>query len=280
MTVKIVTDSMCDIPQPIIQELDITVVPASLRFGQDVYRDGIDIGPDEFYRRLEAGTVRPSTSQPTPQDFVSAYNHAGEAADGILSIHLSGKLSGTFESAMMAAKKLMPKGRDIEVVDSQSVTTGFGLLVIEAAKMAKSGMGLVELFEKIKIMTKDIHMLGFFDTLKYLAQGGRIGKAKALLGSLLNVKPILSMSDGEIVPVSQVRTREKATERLYEFVKSAKNVRNLSIIHSTTPDEAQKLAERLDGVFPKEKTVISRLGSVLGVHGGPGILFVAVLGDY
>jgi DegV family protein with EDD domain len=280
MTVKIVTDSMSDIPRPIAEELDIEVVPASLHFGQHIYRDGVDITPDEFYSRLQEVPTPPGTFQPTPQDFANVYHRLKEKADDILSIHISSKLSGSFNSAMSAARKLLPGDKSIEVIDSQSLTTGFGLLVIEAAKLAKAGMGLPELMDKVKHMTKDIHMLGFFDTLKYLAQGGRIGQAKALMGSLLNIKPILTMKDGEILPVKQVRTRARATDCLCDFVRKAKNIKNLSIIHSTTPDEAAMLAERLDDVFPKEKTIISQLGSALGVHGGPGILFVCGVGEY
>jgi len=217
-----------------------------------------------------------STSQPPPQDFFNVYQELIKASDGILSIHISSKLSGTYESAVVAAKKLMPEGRQIEVVDSLSVTMGLGLLVIEAARMARAGVSLSELFEKTKLMVPDIHLLGFFDTLKYLALGGRIGKAKAMLGSVLDVKPILTVKDGEYMPISQVRNRARAADRLFEFVSKATNIKNLSVIYSTTPDEAQTLAERLGSVFPREQIVISQLSSALGVHGGPGVLFVAM----
>ena len=276
MTVKIVTDSTCDIPQQLVRELGITVVPEFLRFGQKTYRDGIDINQDEFYRELQNNPVYPSTSQPPPQDFFSVYQKLLTASDDILSIHISSKLSGTYESALVAAKKLMPEGCHIEVVDSLSVTMGLGLLVIEAAKMAQLGMSLPELFEKTKLIIPDIHLLGFFDTLKYLALGGRIGKAKAMLGSVLNVKPILIVKEGEMMPASQVRTRARATDRLFEFVSKATKIRALSVIYSTTPDEAQTLAERFGNLFPKEQIIMSQLSSALGVHGGPGILFVAM----
>lgn len=278
MTVRIVTDSTCDIPSPLVKELGIAVVPEYLRFGQKTYRDGIDISPDEFYRELQTNPVHPSTSQPSPQDFFDVFNNLTTCSDGILSITISSKLSGTYESACIAAGKLKP-GYHIKVLDSLSVTTGLGLLVIEAANMAKTGMSLTELFEKTRLLVNDIHMLGFFDTLKYLAAGGRIGKAKALLGSILDVKPLLTVKDGEMSPVGQVRTRAKAADRLFEFARKAVKIRNLSVVYSTTPDEALTLAARLDGVFPKEKTVISQLSSALGVHGGPGVMFVAMLAN-
>lgn len=276
MTVNIVTDSTCDVPQQLVRELGITVVPEYLRFGQKVYRDGIDISQDEFYRKLQSNLVYPSTSQPPPQDFFNVYQELIKASDGVLSIHIYSKLSGTYESALVAAKKLMPEGSQIEVVDSLSVTMGLGLVVIEAARMAQSGMSLSELLEKTKLVVHDIYLLGFFDTLKYLALGGRIGKARAMLGSILDVKPILTVKDGEMMPVSQVRNRARASDRLFEFVSKATNIKDLSVIYSTTPDEAQILAERLGNIFPKEKTIISQLSSALGVHGGPGVLFVAM----
>jgi DegV family protein with EDD domain len=278
LTVKIVTDSTCDIPEPMVTDLGITVVPEYLCFGRKLYRDGVDINPDEFYKELQINAIHPTTSQPSPQDFLDVYQGLKGASEGILSIHISGKLSGTVESARIAANKLT-QGCKIEVLDSLSVTSGLGLLVIEAAKMARTGMDLPELLEKTKRQVSDIHMLGFFDTLKYLAAGGRIGRAKALLGSVLDVKALLSVKDGEMTPVGQVRTRSRAADRLYEFASKATNIRNLSIVYSTTPDEAQTLAWRLNGIFPKERTVISQLSSALGVHGGPGVIFVAMLAN-
>jgi DegV family protein with EDD domain len=278
LTVKIVTDSTCDVPASLVKELGITIVPEYLRFGQKLYRDGIDISQDEFYRELQSSAVHPSTSQPSPQDFSDVYQNLMGASDGILSIHLSSRLSGTYESARIAANKL-PPAYPIEVLDSLSVTTGLGLLVIEAARMALTGMSLAELFAKTKLLINDIHMLGFFETLKYLAAGGRIGKAKALLGAILDVKPLLTVKNGEMTPVGQARTRTRAVDRLYEFARKAIHIRNLSIVYSTTPDEALTLAVRLDSIFPKGKTVISQLSSALGVHGGPGILFVTMLAN-
>ena len=275
MKVKIVTDSTSDIPAPVAAALDITVVPAYSRFGEQSYRDGIDISKDAFYQRLRTDPVHPNSSQPSPQDFISSYRSL-EAPDGILSIHISSRLSGTCNSALIAAGSLLPEGCKIQVVDSLSVTMGHGLMVIEAARLAQAGMGLAELTEKTKAMVPHIHFLGFFDTLEYLARGGRIGKAKALMGSLLTVKPLLTMKDGELVPIGQVRSRGKAIDRLYEFVSRTNNIQELSIIHSTTYEEARALAERLGGIVPAEKIIIAQLGAALGVHGGPGILFAAV----
>ena len=277
MVVKIVTDSSADLPDQLIQELGITVIPLYVRFGEEVYRDRVDISEDEFYRRLEHDPVHPVTIQPGPQDFLELYKKLTEDADGIVSIHISGKLSGTCNSALMG-KDMMETGCPIEVVDSYAVSMGLGLMVIVAAQAAKAGESLEEVVAAATQAIPKMHLLALFDTLEYLQKGGRIGKAKALLGSILNVKPVLTLKDGEVVPAGQVRTRAKGTEKLVEFVKSVEDIQDLAVVHSTTPDEAQALAERIGSLFDREKIKMSRLGPVLGVHMGPGVLIVAARG--
>jgi len=278
MTIKIVTDSTADLPAQLVQELGITVVPLYVRFGEEVYRERVDITEDEFYQRLLRDPVHPSTIQPTPQDFVDVYQKLSSEADGIVSIHISGKLSGTCNSALQG-KKMIEKGCPIEVVDSQSITMGLGLIDIVAATAAKAGEGLQQVVEEAKQAIPNTRVLGLLDTLKYLLLGGRIGKAKALLGSILNVKPMIALKDGEVVPAGQARTRTKGIQRLFDFVKDTSNIQDLAILHSTTPDEAQTLAERVDPIFTKERIKFARLGTTLGVHGGPGFLAVAIRGS-
>jgi len=273
MTVRIVTDSSCDLPTELVQELGITVVPLYVRFGEEVYREQVDISLDEFYKRLEQGPIHPVTIQPSPQDFVTAYQKVASEADGIVSIHISSKLSGTFNSAL-EGKKLLEKDFPIEVVDSQIITVGLALICIAAAKMAKAGESLASVVEEVKQMLPNIHLLALLDTLKYLQKGGRIGKAKALLGSILNVKPMITLKEGEVVPAGQTRSRSKGIERLFSFVESASNIEDLAIAYSTTPDEAQALAERLGSILTKEAVKVIRLGTTLGVHMGPGSLAI------
>jgi len=275
MTVKIVTDSSCDLPAEIVQELEITVVPLYVRFGEEVYREQVDISLDEFYQKLEHGPIHPVTIQPGPQDFVTAYQKLTQEADGIVSIHISSKLSGTCNSALQG-KKLLEKDFPIEVVDSQIITVGLGLICIAAAKMAKAGESLDSVVEEVKQMIPNIRLLALLDTLKYLQKGGRIGKAKALLGSILNVKPMITLKEGEVVPAGQTRSRSKGIERLFSFVESASNIEDLAIAYNTTPDEAQALAERLGSLFTKEAVRVGRLGTTLGVHMGPGGLAIGI----
>ena len=275
MTIKIVTDSAADLPAILTKELDITVVPVYLRFGKEVYRDRVDISEEEFYQRLLHDPVHPNTTQPTPQDFASVYDKLSQEADGIISIHITSKLSGTYNSAVQG-KKMVENRCPIEVVDSQTVSIAVGLMAIQASKMARSGMSLQKILDELSKIIPNVHLLILFDTLKYLVKGGRVGKAKGLVGSVLNVKPLLAMKDGELAPSGQVRTRSKGIDRLLDFVKNATEIQDLAILHSTTPDEAQALVERTSSVFPKERTILARLGPGLGVHGGPGILAIAL----
>jgi len=274
MTVKIVTDSSADLPAQLVQELGITIVPLYVRFGEKVYRDRVDISEDEFYQKLLYDPIHPSTIQPTPQDFASVYQKLSLEADGIVSIHISAKLSGTCNSALQG-KEMIEKGCPIEVVDSQTTSMGLGLIDIAAAIVAKAGEGLQTVMEEVKQAIPNIHLLFLLDTLEYLLRGGRIGKAKALLGQILNVKPVLILKGGEVVPAGQVRSRSKGIDRLFDFAKSASNIQDLAVVYNTTPDEAQALGERIGTIFDKEQIKLARVGPMLGVHSGPGALAVA-----
>jgi len=276
MPVKIVTDSGADLPEELAKELGITVVPLYIRFGEEVYRDRVSISADEFYERLTHDTVHPSTTQPGPQDFLEAYQKLSADADGIVSIHISGKLSGTCNSALMA-KDMLEGECPVEVVDSETLTMSLGLIVIAAAEMAKAGESMDKIVEWVKQAIPKTYLFFLLDTLEYLKKGGRIGKAKALLGSILSVKPMLTMKDGELVPAGQARTRAKGMDKLFDFVENAGNIEDLAVVYNTTPDEAQNLAERLGSVFAKEKIRMARVGPGLGVHGGPGAIIVSFI---
>ncbi len=276
MTVKIVTDSTADLPVLLAQELGITVVPVYVRFGQKVYRDRVDISETEFYQKLVESPVHPTTSQPSPADFADVYKKLSREADEIVSIQVTSKLSGTYNSALQG-RELAEMGHPIEVVDSLSISMGLGLIAIAAAKAAIAGESLQAVMEEIRQCIPCIRLLGVFDTLKYLLLGGRIGKAKALLGSVLNVKPLLTMRDGELLPAGLARTRSKGIDRLFDLVKNALNIQELAIVHSTTPDEAGSLKERIASIFDRERIHIARLGPALGVHGGPGALILALM---
>jgi len=277
MTIKIVTDSTADLPPQLAKEHGITVVPVYLRFGDEVFHDGVDISADEFYRRLTHDPVHPSTTQPSPQDFADVYKGLTKKADGIISIHLSSKLSGTCNSALQG-RETAGKECPIEVIDSEVVTMGLGQLAIAANTLAQSGKSLQQVVEEVKQMIPSIHVLGLLDTLKYLALGGRIGKVQALLGSVLNVKPMLTIKDGVLTPAGRVRSRAKGTDILFDYVKNAVDIQDLAVVYNTEREEAQAFVKRLGAIFPEERIRLAQLGPALGVHTGPGILFISLRG--
>ncbi|MFC1874206.1 DegV family protein [Chloroflexota bacterium] len=276
MTVKIITDSLSDITDDLAQELGITIVPLTVLFGHEAFLDRVTITTDEFYARLPTDPHWPTTTQPPPSTFVEVYNKLAKETDEILVVTLSKKLSGTYESAM-SAKGMIEKKCRIEVIDSQAVAMGLGLIVISAAKAALDGAKLDELTELVNSAIPRAHFIVYFDTLKYLAKGGRIGKAQGLLGSMLSVKPILVVKDGEMAPLTRVRSQASGMDYLYNFAVRFTNVDKVAVEHTTTADEADRLAARLGSLLPEENIYRSTVSPVLGVHGGPGAVALTVL---
>ncbi len=275
MAVKIVTDSLSDITSDIAGGLGITVVPLTVIFGHESFLDRVTITTDDFYHRLIHDTVWPTTTQPPPGTFVDVYNELAKETEEILVVTLSSKLSGTYQSAL-SAKSMVKKCR-IEVIDSQTVAMGLGLIVLTAAKAAQTGANIDELVTLVRQAMKRSHFVVYFDTLQYLAKGGRIGKAQSLLGSLLSVKPILTVKEGEMAPLTRVRSLTAGMDYLYNFASGFANIEALAVEHTTTSDVADRLAERFNSVFPKERIYRSTVSPVLGVHGGPGAIAVTVL---
>lgn len=276
MTVRVVTDSTADLPPHLVESLGITVVPLNIHFGQERYRDRIDITEDEFYERLLTGSVFPTTTQPSPGAFVEVYRRLAEETDAIISIHIAAKLSGTLNSTELARGMLEGDCR-IELVDTLSVSMGEGMTVLAAARAAQAGAGLDEVLAVAQDALSRVRILVVLDTLEYLQRGGRIGRAQAFLGSLLNVKPILTVQDGEFHPVARVRTRSRAIERLYEFVRGFPKVEELSVVYSTGREDAEAFFQRLEDVCPPERFHLARFGPVLGTHAGPRALAVGVV---
>lgn len=269
MTVAVVVDSTADIPQHLRDQYRISVVPLLILFGKEQYRDGVDLTGDEFYRRLVEGKVHPTTSQPSPGDFVDVYEKLAADHDGIISIHVGGKLSGTVRSAQQAAD--MVTSVPIQVIDSGSVSLGMGFLGIEAAKMAAAGKSLDEIATAIKAMIPRIELWAVLDTLTYLERGGRIGKTSAFLGNLLSVKPMIYIR-GEVLPGERLRTHKKAITRMVELATDEGPYEHLAVVHSGAEPYALELADKLADVHPRDQIVIALLTGVIGVHGGPGLV--------
>jgi len=278
MTVKIVTDSVADLPPEVVQELGITVVPLNVRFGEKVYRDGIDLTAEQFYERLKHSQILPVTSVPSPATFAEAYDKLAEETDEILAIILSSKLSGTCEVALQSIGLMKRKCR-VEVIDSQSAIMGEGLVAITAARAAQAGASLDEVKDIAQRNVKRVEFRAAFDTLEYLKRGGRIGAAQALLGSVLKINPIIMIKDGVVHPAGRERSRTKAIDHLCHFAMGYAHIEEMAIEDATTPDDAEMLAERLSVKFPKERIYRSKTSPVIGTHTGPHILIVSVLGD-
>ncbi|MEE8419973.1 MAG: DegV family protein [Dehalococcoidales bacterium] len=276
MTVKIVTDSLSDIVDGVSDELGITVVPLYVRFGEKVYRDRIEITTDEFYHRLVNDDVLPTTTQPSPGDFLEVFNKLAKETDEILVITVSSKLSGTYQSALQAKSMVEGKCR-IEIVDSETVIMGLGLIVLSVAKAARDGAGLDELVELARGAMPRSHAIMSFDTLKYLAKGGRIGRAQGLLGSLLSFKPILTVKEGVVSPVTKVRTKAAGMEYLCNFVAGFPKIEELAVEFATTPEAADELVKRISSLFPEERIYRATVSPVIGTYTGPNVLSVSVL---
>ena len=276
MAVKIVTDSTSDITSDLAQKFGVTVVPLTVSFGHDSFLDRVEISTDEFYRRLSQENIFPTTTQPAPGVFADFYNKLAEESDEILTIVISSKLSGTYQSATNAKNMVGNKCR-IEVIDSQKMAMGLGLIVIAAAQAAKDGASLDEVMEVVNKRIPRSHLVIYFETLKYLAKGGRIGKAQGLLGSMLSIKPILTVKDGEMTPLTRVRSKAAGMDYIHNFVAGFPNIEKLAVEYCTTPDDADKLAESLSPLFPKEQIYLSTISPVLGTYAGPGALAVTVM---
>ena len=278
MTVKIVTDSVADLPSQVVKELDITVVPILIRWGEELYRDGIDLTAEQFYERLKRSKIPPSTSVPSPGTFAEAYDKLAEEANEILAIIVTSRLTGTYNVALQSIGLMKRKCR-VEVLDSKCATMAEGFVVMKAAQAAQAGASLDEVMEVTRKTIPRVDFLSTFDTLEYLKRGGRIGKAQAFLGSILKVNPLITLRDGVVEPVGRTRSRAKAIDRLCEFAMSYSHIEEIAIEEATTPDEAEMIAERLSAKFPKERIYRSKPSPVIGAHTGPGFLLVAVLGD-
>ena len=276
MTVKIVTDTLSDITDDLAKEWGLTTVPLYVRFGKQMYRDRVEISSEDFYRRLVNEPVLPSTTQPTPNDFSEVYNKLAQETDEILVIVVSSKLSGTYQSAAQARDYTKGKCR-IEIVDSMTVAMAEGLIVIAAAKAIKAGAGLKEVAQMARQAVSRSHLIAYFDTLKYLAKGGRIGKAQGLLGSVLSVKPILTVKEGEMAPLTRVRSMNAGLDYLYNTVAGYKNIEGLAVEHATTPVDADNLVERLGAIYPKERIYRSVISPVIGTYAGPNALALTIL---
>jgi DegV family protein with EDD domain len=268
--IRIVTDSSCDLPDEVLESHRITVVPLTIRFGDEEFIDREQLSKDEFWRRLTEGTVLPETAAPAVGRFQDAFRRlSDEGAEGVVVICISSKISATNQSAVLAAEQF-PGGIPIRVIDSGLVSAALGLVAIEAAELAASGAGIEAVDQTAREASAASNIYATLDTLEFLKRGGRIGGAQAFIGGLLDIKPIIEFKDGAVEAAGRVRTRRKALAAVVDHVAAlGHRIRRFGVIHSDPADLDEFLAALR--VVRDETPMVARLGPVVGTHAGPGV---------
>jgi DegV family protein with EDD domain len=273
-SIAIVTDSTADLPSQLARTRSITVVPLTLNFEGRSLLDGVDIRPSEFYRKLPNATTHPTTSQPSAGRFAEAYSDLLVDHSDVISIHISEKLSGTYASASQGAE--MTDSKRVHVIDSQLVSMSLGLLTLAASEMVSRGDGASSIVERVSSMRELVQTYFSVATLEFLRRGGRIGRASAMLGSVLQVKPVLCIRDGLVTPLERVRTFDRALNRVVELTREVDRGKGLCVIvgHADAEADAERVARELEPHC--ETLMIQPLGPVVGAHAGPGVVGVGV----
>lgn len=274
MTVKVVTDSACDLPQELVEELGIAIVPLTVRFGADEYVDRRDLTTAEFWDKCDASPTLPETAAPAPGVFEAAYREAaGTGHDGVVAVVLSGGLSATMQAAQVAADAVADV-IPVRVVDSKQVSGALGLIVIEAAKLSANGKNIDDVAGYAEDAAARTKLYATFDTLDNLRKGGRIGRAQAFFGTVLSMKPVIELIDGVVEPESRQRTRTRSLRHLADKVRDAGKVDHLVLLHADAPD-FEDLLSMLTAYVPRDQILVSKVGAVIGTHSGPRAMAVA-----
>jgi len=268
MAVRIVTDSACDLPQARADALGIEIVPLTIRFGDEEFVDRVELSNQEFWRKVATSPVLPETAAPSPGSFEERFRSlAAAGADGIVCINLSSRLSGTMQSAQVAAKAL--EGQiPVTVVDSLTVSMGLGNQCIAAQELAAGGASADEVAELARNLAQHTHLFGALDTLEHLRRGGRIGGAQAMLGSMLSIKPVIEVRDGVVAESGKVRTRSKSLVHLAEKLAAATNPSKVYAFHAQAPD-IEEFLDRISAIVPRDQIEVGEIGPVIGTHAGP-----------
>ena len=274
--IALVTDSTADLTPAMKTEYKAHVMPLKILFGEQEYLDG-ELTSEEFYLRLASARELPRSSQPAPEDFIRLYREILTKYDEIISIHLSTALSGTVNAARLAAESLQAK---IHVVDSKNISLGIGLMVAEAAQGIMAGLESIQVLEQIQRARRNIETMFTLNTLEYLQKGGRIGRVQGMVGSLLNIKPVIRVNDeGVYVPAGKARSQDKALEQIVKSLTELageRKAKTLAIAHGAALEAANRLKESLENAFDIPATIITQVGAVIGVHTGPGTVGAAV----
>lgn len=277
MSIAVVTDSTSDLPPDIAQLHSISVVPLNVHIEDETFLDGVTISADEMYRRLPDQKVIPTTSAPSVGTFAEMYEKLGETHDEIISVHLSSKLSLTHGAAVNAVSELGSNGPRIEVVDTEQASMALGYTAVQAAEAIAGGSSLDDAVALVKNASKRAVFIGMVDTLEYLVRGGRIGKAQGYIGSILRVRPILTLQDGIAHPFERARNRKKGIARLKSIVAEYAPLEKLSVLYTTDNVDAQNIANEIAEFAPDGEPVVAQLGPVVGNYLGPGTLGLGMI---
>ena len=274
MAIRIVTDSTADLPPEVAEQLGITVVPLNVHFGEETFLDGVDILHDEFFARLKAARRLPTTSQPSPGKFLETYKPLVEAGDQIVSIHVSELLSGTLNSARQGREQI--EGGSIEIIDSRQAAIGTGLVAMAAAKAVQQGASYEAVLDEANRAVEQVQVFGLLNTLEYLRKGGRIGKVRGFVGTLLKVRPIITVREGIVQSETSVRSRSYGIQYMVTLAEERAPLKQAMVMHSSTTEEAEELAERLRPLVADGQVLQSRIGPVVGTYAGPGVIGIAL----
>lgn len=271
--IHVVTDSGSDLPQSIKEKYGIKVVPLTIQFGEEIYQDGVELKANQFYERLNKSSDLPSTCQPSPADFVKCYEENTEPGDQIISIHLSSKVSGTYQSAVLAST--MVDDREIHILDTKSASIGIGLVAVAVAEAIQNGATVEEAVREAERIIEKLQIYFVVDTLENLKRNGRIGAASAIVGSLLNIKPILTLDDGIVSPYDKVRGKNKAIRKIYDLLQEYTNNNpgrkiRVGITHANCLTEAEVIREKIKDELDIDDIMIEYIGPTIGVHVGAG----------
>lgn len=273
--VAVVTDSTADLTPDVAARYGITVVPLNVHFGQQTFRDQVDLSTDEFMTRLATSGKLPTTSQPSVGVFENAFRALATSHDEIIAVLLSSRLSGTVQSAQLAAEGVADMIQ-VEIVDSRNVSYALGLQAIRATELAAAGHSAAEIAATLHVELTSYHLVFFVETLEHLRRGGRIGKAAQLVGSILNLKPLLRIDEGQVVPFERTRTRKKALGALVDFARDVHGIERAAVIYNTTPDDAQALIADIAPLSADPDVPIVKFGPVIATHIGPGVVGLAI----
>jgi DegV family protein with EDD domain len=274
--VAVVVDSSATLPPELVEKYDLNVIPLWVNWEGDTLKDGVDITPETFFERLAVAEQLPSTSQPSAGEFHDLFTKLAKTSNSILAVLISEHLSGTVASAV-AARQMMPDF-PIEIVDSRSAAMGLGYMVLEAARAVQQGKSHIEAGEVARALVPQMQVIFVVDTLEFLHRGGRIGGARWLVGSMLSMKPLLKLEDGQIEALASVRTKRKAVMRALEIAKeytAGRGPLHMSVMHANAADEAQRMHDWVREELNPQELLVAEVGAVIGVHTGPGLVGMA-----